>query len=154
MELWVAIVDHPARQRTIQQGWESCVAPITPRPDFPAEVLCSQCFGRRIVLPHTYIWGQRRHRGLDVRRGMDGLATGGEIAVSVFIVSVSRYRNTQTIDHYVNTVLTFAKTTIIVYLYFIDGRIMCWYLIIFHHVSVVERPMIQRTPENIDFLFY
>ena len=124
------------------------------RVQISAKVLRSQCSGRRVVLPHTYIRRQRRYCGLDVRRGLDWLATGGGIAVSVFVVSISRYRNTQTIDHYVNTVLTLLKRPL-------SCICILWWpynvLVldnIFHHVSVIERPTIQRTPENIDFLFY
>ena len=91
--------------------------------------------------------------GLTSAEGWTGLPREVEIAVSVFIVSVSRYRNTQTIDHYVNTVLTFAKTTIIVYLYFIDGRIMCWYLIIYFIMFLLLKGPRYNGPQKISTFY-
>ena len=93
-----------------------------------------------IIISYLFIriFGTKDYiNGLTSAEGWTGLPRELEIGISVVIVCISRYRNAQTIDHYINQVITYFKTLVIVFLYFIDTRIMTWYLIIYFILFLV-----------------
>ena len=109
-----------------------------------------------IIISYLFIriFGTKDYiNGLTSAEGWTGLPRELEIGISVVIVCISRYRNAQTIDHYINQVITYFKTLVIVYLYFIDTRIMTWYLIIYFILFCVKRWCNSYIVQNINILF-
>eukprot|EP00943_MAST-04B_sp_MAST-4B-sp1_P004702 g4702.t1 len=110
-----------------------------------------------IIISYLFIriFGQKDYiYGLTSAEGWTGLPRELEISVSVLIVCISRYRNAKTIDHYINTVIMFLKTLVIVFLYFIDGRIMVWYLIIYFIIFLVLKGVpVYNGPQKIQTFY-
>jgi len=52
-----------------------------------------------------------------------------EIALIGCVALAQRYMKTTTLDEFMGSIVLFAKTIVVAEMFFVDKRIMCWYLI-------------------------